>query len=155
MGSSGRKLAGVLAESDLVSTAVADGLPPPVVVGIGINVNWPATDADLPPELVGLAVSLCQMIGVPVDREALLAALLAALELRAADLDSVEGRTRLAEDMASRCSTIGTRVRVELPDGSFEGTASGINPEGHLVVTTGEATRTVVAGDVVHVRPGS
>ena len=155
VGSSGRKLAGVLAESDLVSTAVADGLPPPVVVGIGINVNWPATDADLPPELVGLAVSLCQMIGVQVDREALLAALLAALELRAADLDSVEGRTRLAEDMASRCSTIGTRVRVELPDGSFEGTATGISPDGHLVVATGGATRTVVAGDVVHVRPAS
>ena len=44
---------------------------------------------------------------------------------------------------------------MDLPDGSFEGTAAGISPEGHLVVATGEATRTVVAGDVVHVRPGS
>jgi len=153
--SSGRKLAGVLAESDLVSAAAADGLPPPVVVGIGINVNWPATDADLPPELAGLAVSLCQMIGAPVDREALLAALLGALEPRVGDLDSVEGRARLAGDMASHCSTIGTRVRVDLPDGSFEGTATAISPEGHLVVTTGETTRTVAAGDVVHLRPGS
>jgi len=153
--SSGRKLAGVLAEADLVSAVAAGVLQPPVVVGIGVNVNWPATDADLPPELVGLAVSLRQMIGVPVDREALLAALLAALEPRAADLDSVAGRARLAEDMATHCSTMGTRVRVDLPDGSFEGTATGISPEGHLVVTTGKATRTVVAGDVVHVRPGS
>jgi len=153
--SSGRKLAGVLAESDVASAGAADGLPPPVVVGIGINVNWPATDADLPPELVGLAVSLCQMVGAPVDRESLLAALLTSLEPRATDLGSVVGRARLAEDMASHCSTIGTRVRVDLPDRSFEGTATGINPDGHLVVTTGEATRTVVAGDVVHVRPGS
>jgi BirA family biotin operon repressor/biotin-[acetyl-CoA-carboxylase] ligase len=151
MESSGRKLAGVLAESDIATAA--DGLPPPVVVGIGINVNWPAVDADLPPELVGLAVSLRQMVGVPVDKEVLLSALLTALEPRAADLDSVAGRARLTEDMASRCSTIGTRVRVDLPDGSFEGTATGISPDGHLVVATGEATRTVVAGDVVHVRP--
>ena len=152
---SGRKLAGVLAESDLGSAMAAEGLPPPVVVGIGINVNWPATDADLPPELVGLAVSLRQIVGAPVDREALLGALLASLEPRAARLDSVVGRARLAEDMSSHCSTIGTRVRVDLPDGSFEGTATAISPEGHLVVATGEATRTVVAGDVVHVRPGS
>jgi BirA family biotin operon repressor/biotin-[acetyl-CoA-carboxylase] ligase len=152
---SGRKLAGVLAESDLLPATATDGVPSPVVVGIGINVNWPGADADLPPELVGLAVSLRQMVGAPVDREALLVSLLAALEPRVADLDSVVGRARLAEDMASHCSTIGTRVKVDLPDGSFEGTATGISPDGHLVVATGEATRTVVAGDVVHVRPGS
>jgi len=151
---SGRKLAGILAESDLVSVGAAEGLPPPVVVGIGINVNWPATDADLPPELLGLAVSLRQIVGDPVDRDALLHAFLRSLESRVVDLDSLEGRARLAEELASRCSTIGTRVRVDLSDGSFEGTATGISPDGHLVVATGEATRTVVAGDVVHVRPG-
>ena len=149
---SGRKLAGVLAESDLSSASAATGPPPPVVVGIGINVNWPATDAELPPELVGTAVSLCQIVGAPVDREALLSALLTSLEPRVADLDTSEGRVRLAEELVSRCTTIGTRVRVDLPDGSFEGTATGINPDGHLVVATGGATRTVVAGDVVHVR---
>lgn len=151
----GRKLAGVLAESDLASAAAAEGQPPPVVVGIGINVNWPADDADLPPELAGLAVSVRQLAGAPVDREALLLAFLAALEPRAADLDSPSGRARLAGDLLAGCTTVGTRVRVDLPDGSFEGTATGISPEGHLVVATGEATRTVVAGDVVHVRPGS
>jgi BirA family biotin operon repressor/biotin-[acetyl-CoA-carboxylase] ligase len=134
---SGRKLAGVLAESDLASATPAEGLPAPVVVGIGINVNWPAADADLPPDLAGLAVSLRQLAGAPVDREALLGALLAALEPRAADLGSVEGRSRLAGDLLARCTTVGTRVRVDLPNGSFEGTATGISPEGHLVVATG------------------
>jgi BirA family biotin operon repressor/biotin-[acetyl-CoA-carboxylase] ligase len=152
---SGRKLAGILAESDLVAASAAEGLAPPVVVGIGINVNWPAIDADLPAELAGLAVSLSQLMGAHVDREALLGALLSALEPRAAALDSVVGRARLAEELASRCSTIGTRVRVDLPDGSFEGTATGISPDGHLVVATDESIRIVVAGDVVHVRPGS
>ena len=151
----GRKLAGVLAESDLAPTAAADGQPAPVVVGIGINVNWPADDADLPPELAGRAVSVGQLAGAPVDREALLVAFLAALEPRAADLASPAGRARLAGDLRADCTTVGTRVRVDLPDGSFEGTATGISPEGHLVVETGGATRTVVAGDVVHVRTGS
>lgn len=152
--SSGRKLAGILAESDVTSATAADGQFPPVIVGIGINTNWPATDADLPPELVGLATSLCRIVGAPVDREVLLGALLATLEPRVADLDSAAGRKQLAEGMASRCSTIGTRVKVDLPDGSFVGTATGISPDGHLIVATGEATRTVVAGDVMHVRPG-
>ena len=151
----GRKLAGVLAESDLAPVAAADGRPSPVVVGIGINVNWPSADSDLPPELAGLAVSVSQLAGGPVDREALLLAFLTALEPRTADLGTPSGRARLGADLLADCTTVGTRVRVDLPEGSFEGTATGISPEGHLVVATGGATRTVVAGDVVHVRPGS
>ncbi len=51
----GRKFAGVLAEADLgVAAPPFAGGPggpgPPIVVGIGINVNWPAADADLPAE---------------------------------------------------------------------------------------------------------
>jgi BirA family biotin operon repressor/biotin-[acetyl-CoA-carboxylase] ligase len=151
----GRKLAGVLAESDLARPGADDGPPDPVVVGIGINVNWPGDDTDLPPELRGHAVSLRQLAGGTVDREALLDGFLVALGPRVTDLGSPSGRLRLAGDLLSSCSTVGTRVRVDLPDGSFEGTATGISPEGHLVVATGEGTRTVVAGDVVHVRPGS
>ena len=52
-----------------------------MVVGIGINVNWPADEEDLPPELAGLAVSLRQLAGAPVDREELLTAFLSALGL--------------------------------------------------------------------------
>jgi len=151
----GRKLAGVLAESDLAHPGSPAGEPDPVVVGIGINVNWPAADTDLPPELRGLAVSLRQLVGAPVDREALLDAFLVALGPRVADLGSPAGRVRLAGDLLSSCATVGTRVRVDLPDGSFEGTATGISPEGHLVVATDGGKRTVVAGDVVHVRPGA
>jgi BirA family biotin operon repressor/biotin-[acetyl-CoA-carboxylase] ligase len=161
----GRKLAGVLAESDLAPSTSAKGAsapgasaheqPAPVVVGIGINVNWPADETELPPELRGLAVSLRQLVGASVDREALLEALLSCLGIRVDDLASESGRGRLAGDLLAACSTVGTWVRVDLTDGSFEGTAAGISPEGHLVVATGGATRTVVAGDVVHVRPGS
>ena len=43
-------------------------------------------------------------------------------------------------------------MRVELADEVFEGLATDVTPEGHLVVEAGGAPRTVVAGDVVHVR---
>ena len=151
--SDGRKVAGVLAEADL--TGPEGSGPPPVVVGIGINVNWPATDQDLPPELVGVATSLRQLLGRPVDRSVLLDALLAALDPRVEALESAAGRERQAADLASRCTTVGTRVRVELSEGWFEGTATQVTAEGHLVVDAGGVARTVVAGDVIHVRPGS
>jgi len=149
----GRKVAGVLAEADLASAVPS--LPAPVVVGIGINVNWPATDEDLPPELTGAAASLRQVLGAEVDSEALLDALLAALGPRAAALSSVSGRARLAQDLRSSCTTLGTTVRVDLPGESFVGTASSVTDDGHLVVDVDGTFRTVVAGDVVHVRPGA
>ena len=152
---SGRKLAGVLAETDLLPASATEGQPAPIVVGIGINVNWPGGDADLPAELRGLAVSLRMLAGAPVDREGLLDGLLAALAPRAADLGTTGGRRRLSDDLLAVCTTIGTSVRVDLADSSFVGTATGISPEGHLLVASDGVTRTVVAGDVVHVRPGS
>jgi len=157
----GRKIAGVLAEADVSSSGApaapgAPGGPPaPVVVGIGINVNWPGDDAELPPELRGLATSLRHLSGTAVDREALLEALLDALGTRVDDLASSGGRARLADDLRRACTTVGTRVRVDLAHESFEGTATGISPAGHLAVETDGGTRLVVAGDVVHVRPGS
>ena len=123
------------------------------MVGIGINVNWPRTDEDLPPELVGSAGSLCQLTGRSLDRAPLLEALLGALEPRVDDLDSAPGRSRQAGDFRSRCATLGTPVRVELAGDGFEGLATDLTPEGHLVVAVGDTTRTVISGDVVHVRP--
>ncbi len=147
----GRKVAGVLAETDLPEVGGPD-LPPALVVGIGINVNWPSTEADLPDDLAGTACSLRQLAGRPVDRSALLDALLGALEPRVRALATSDGRRRQAEDLEGACTTIGCRVRVDLPDGPFEGTAVGLTGEGHLVVEVDGDVRTVVAGDVVHLR---
>jgi BirA family transcriptional regulator, biotin operon repressor / biotin---[acetyl-CoA-carboxylase] ligase len=154
LGPDGRKLAGVLAEADVAGPA-ADGATPraPIVVGIGINVNWPRDDSDLPDGLLGSATSLLWELGRPVDRAALLDALLDALEPRAADLDTGPGRARQSADFRARCTTIGTLVGVELADERFEGVAADLTPEGHLVVEVDDGTRTVVTGDVVHVRP--
>src|SRR5688572_30718793 len=68
-----RKLAGILAEADWPAAAsVSAGWRAPaehdravVVVGIGINVTWPA---DLPEELADIAVAVNQVVDTPVDR---------------------------------------------------------------------------------------
>jgi BirA family transcriptional regulator, biotin operon repressor / biotin---[acetyl-CoA-carboxylase] ligase len=157
LGPDGRKVAGVLAEADVTGAVglLSPPVPPAVVVGIGINVNWPASEDDLPPDLVGAAASLRQLAGSPLDREELLEALLEALEPRVDGLATPAGRDGLAESLRSRSATLGADVRVELADAQFEGRAVDLTPDGHLVVETAGARRTVVAGDVVHLRAGT
>jgi len=143
-----RKLAGVLAETDLGRPGTVT--PPAVVVGVGINVNWPA---ELPEDLAGRAVALNHLTGRPVDRSRLLVAMLEALDARAGQLDSEEGRRALSSEYRARCATVGREVRVELQDESFTGVASDVDDHGHLLVQTSVCLREVTAGDVVHLRP--
>jgi BirA family biotin operon repressor/biotin-[acetyl-CoA-carboxylase] ligase len=168
----GRKLAGVLAEADVGAEDRS-----PIVVGIGINVAWPppptgdqtvpdATRESAPDpasplgteldDLADSATSLLRESGRPVDRAQLLERLLVGLEPRVAALDSPEGRKGQAADLQDRCSTIGARVRVDTATGSFMGTAVAVTVEGHLVVDVDhEGPRTVVVGDVIHLRTAS
>jgi BirA family biotin operon repressor/biotin-[acetyl-CoA-carboxylase] ligase len=122
----GRKLAGVLAQATTVEGRLV------VVVGIGINVRW------APPEAA--------MLGEQHDPLHLLAALLAAFDDLPDDV-SVRYRERLA--------TLGTAVRVHLPDGEVEGRAVDVEPDGRLVVLDAcGLTHRFAVGDVVHLRPG-
>lgn len=157
----GRKLAGILAEAELPRASYAAGQGagdgaadpggrPAVVVGIGLNVNWPQ---ELPPELADSAVALNHLTGRPVDRVRLLVSLLRALEERRALMDSPEGRRQLASEYRRRCATVGQEVRVQLSDETFTGRATDITDRGHLIVETSVCLREVTAGDVVHLRP--
>ena len=138
LGPDGRKLAGVLAEADVAGRPPDGGRPgAPIVVGIGINVNWPRDDSDLPDELLGSATSLCQQVGTVRRPLRALRALLGALEPRVGRPRSDAGRARQAADFRARCTTLGTPVRVELADDRFEGLATDLTPEGHLVVDGG------------------
>lgn len=132
----GRKLAGILAES-----VVAHGHVDAVVVGIGLNVNWPA---EVPEEVAGVAVALNHVSGAPVDRDALLDALLRALARP--DWSAVAARYRAS------LATVGQLVRVELASGELIGDAVDVTDEGHLVVQAGGRRHDVTAGDVVHLR---
>ena len=92
------------------------------VVGLGVNLVWaPAGAACLGPD---------------VDRDALLDAYLTALDAPG----DVLGRYR------RRCTTLGRRVRVQLPTETLDGVATDVEDDGRLVVDG----RSIAAGDVVH-----
>jgi BirA family biotin operon repressor/biotin-[acetyl-CoA-carboxylase] ligase len=92
------------------------------VVGLGLNLAWAPAGA--------------AMLGSGVERDVLLHAYLAGLGTPGDVLDRYR----------RRCSTLGRRVRVELPGGSFEGVASDVDEHGRLLVDG----RPVAAGEVVH-----
>ncbi|HEY3943047.1 MAG TPA: biotin--[acetyl-CoA-carboxylase] ligase [Acidimicrobiales bacterium] len=154
----GRKLAGVLAE---VVTGPSEGAPAPpgVVVGLGLNIEWPG-----PPEAEG--TSLRRLTGRAVARDELLDAFLDVLGERTAAIGARPGEgapdgpaaleaagEAVVGELRARCVTLGRRVRVELADGTIEGMARDIADDGRLVVDTRQGARQVDAGDVVHVRP--
>jgi len=172
-----RKLAGVLAE------AVAGAPPGPrvtaVVVGLGLNVQWPppdparragptpgpeASDPDAadpeaadpeatdPDEIARFATSIWRETGSRVEPEVLLNSVLSDLGPRLRTLDHEDGRRRLSEEYRQRCATLGRRVRVSTATETVTGVASGLTDEGHLVVEVDGGPRTIAAGDVVHLR---
>lgn len=144
-GAGDRKLGGVLAEADVRGDRLGA-----VVVGVGLNLDWPSP----PPELAAVAVALAQAAGRPVDREALLGALLSRLDASYGRLLATpDGRDDLAARYRRRCATLGRRVRVDLGAETLVGRAVDVTAEGHLVVATdGGDRRTLAVGDVVHLR---
>jgi len=139
------KLSGILAES-----VVVGGRVEAVVAGIGINVDWPEP---LPDELAGMATSLRQQRGAPVDATDLLVTMLVGFEQRLGTAERA-GAAGLLDEYRNRSATIGRRVRVELPGSELIGTAVDVTPTGALIVEDAEGDRReVAAGDVVHLRP--
>jgi BirA family transcriptional regulator, biotin operon repressor / biotin---[acetyl-CoA-carboxylase] ligase len=137
-----RKAAGILVERHDLPAG------PVVLLGCGLDLDWRGI------ERVGAAAgwtSLAEVLGGPVDRGAVLGALLAHLADRlgqlAADPDGLLAAYRAA------CATLGRPVRVLLPgDEERAGQATDLDADGHLVVATGTGRLVVHAGDVVHVR---
>ena len=147
LGGAERKLAGVLAES----TLAGDHLDA-VVVGIGLNVNWPR---QLPEEIADIATALNHLAGEAVDRAELLGALLAGLERRYARLLAPGGRAALRDEEHAASATLGRRVRVLRAHDELEGIAVGFTDEGALRLEVDTDVLVVPVGDVVHLRPGS
>ena len=136
----GRKCGGILVETSVDSQAQTLRY---AVIGIGINVNHEA----FPPELEELATSLRRESGRPWSREALLAALLRALDKEARLLDT--DRPDVLERFAAASSWVrGKRVQVG-EDGGYTGVTSGLNADGFLLVEGDNGVRhTVLSGGV-------
>ncbi|MDM4722476.1 biotin--[acetyl-CoA-carboxylase] ligase [Micromonospora sp. WMMA1363] len=146
------KCAGILAEA---VPAARPAEPPAVVLGIGLNVTLRADE--LPENHTGLSATSLQRAGAAAtDRDPLLRALLRGVadwygRWRAAGGDAVD--SGLHDAYLASCVTVGRRVRVLLPDGGeLTGTATGVDPEGHLLVTTPAGDHRLTAGDVRHLR---
>jgi BirA family biotin operon repressor/biotin-[acetyl-CoA-carboxylase] ligase len=139
------KCAGILAEAE---PRASDGLA--VVVGIGINVG--ARADELPEGGTSLHAE-----GATLGRTQLLAAVVRRLLADEADWRAAGGDpdvVGLREGYRAACATLGREVRVSLPDGSgLVAHARDLDLDGRLVLReTSGATRTVAAGDVVHLR---
>jgi BirA family biotin operon repressor/biotin-[acetyl-CoA-carboxylase] ligase len=142
-----RKLSGILSES-VLDRGVVDAL----VVGIGVNVNWPA---DLPGELADTAVALNHLAGRELDRAELLRALLVAFDRWYGGLGTTEGRRAVRTRYRELSATLARRVRVETPAGAIVGDAVDVDDEGRLLVVDEcpDRPRAIAVGDVIHLRP--
>ena len=138
-----RKLAGVLAES-----VVAGDRLEAVVVGMGLNVRTGAA----PSEAADTAVALEDVCSAVIDRRELLAATLGGFAHWMEGIEEVGGQAALMAAARHASATLGSRVSVELGDGTvLEGLAEDLDDRGALLLEGG--TR-VVVGDVVHLRSG-
>ncbi|MFC8731589.1 biotin--[acetyl-CoA-carboxylase] ligase [Luteimicrobium sp. NPDC057192] len=149
-----RKAVGILVEG------LADGR---AVVGVGINVSQAPEELPVPS-----ATSLAASGAPDVDRAVVLEAQVRELvrildawraadgDPRAARLPGGDGLPGLASAVADACVTVGARVAVDLVDGTrLDGDAYGLGPDGELLVRADDgSTRSVVTGDVRHVRAG-
>jgi BirA family biotin operon repressor/biotin-[acetyl-CoA-carboxylase] ligase len=141
-----RKLGGVLAESALDGDRLATA-----VVGLGVNVDWPA--ADFPSDLAATMSSLSEVAGGRgIEREPLLAAWLRQLEWRYGAL--LDGRFDVAE-WAEAQATTGAEVELQTSEGRLLGIASGVDEtSGALLVrVAGESgSRAVTSAEVLRCR---
>ena len=121
----GRKVAGILAESRVVS-----GDEPVIVIGMGINVNH--TRGQFPDGLSASATSMRIESGRPVNREDLFVAILASLE-SAYGHYLASGPAALLAEVDARLAWRGLTVEADSPAGS-DGRVSRVDEEGGLVL---------------------
>jgi BirA family transcriptional regulator, biotin operon repressor / biotin---[acetyl-CoA-carboxylase] ligase len=131
---SGRKLAGILAESSGDT----------VVLGYGINV----LETALPPALRDRATSLQSELGRAVDRDLVLDETLAALSQRYDDL--VDGRFDAILDAWRRRAPAasGARVTWSTASSTLSGVTEGIDERGALLVRIGDRVERIVSGEL-------
>jgi BirA family biotin operon repressor/biotin-[acetyl-CoA-carboxylase] ligase len=138
-----RKAAGILSEIELADERIAW-----VVIGMGVNVNWSPSGVVDGYDLAETATSVGAAAGRPIERLALLRALLVRLDERYTALGQGR-REELYGAWRDRLVTLGQPVQVRLHHGVLHGVAESVEPSGALRVRDERGTlHTVVAGDV-------
>jgi BirA family biotin operon repressor/biotin-[acetyl-CoA-carboxylase] ligase len=129
-----RKLAGILAEGHAIGTPHQA-----VVIGVGVNLQ----PAAYPPDVSARATSLEGELGRPLDRDAVLDAILRALWRRLATLDEKPDDI-LQAWRAAAPSAVGTRVEWD----GRHGTTTGVDETGALLVNTSTGIERIIAGEI-------
>jgi BirA family biotin operon repressor/biotin-[acetyl-CoA-carboxylase] ligase len=139
-----RKLGGVLTETGVVGESLEF-----VVVGIGVNVN---VEPHLLPTLAPHATSILAEGGRPIDRLALLIALLAGVEQR---YEALQAGSSPHAEWAARLAALGRPVEANAPEGALAGVAEAVDEDGALLLRTPDgALHRLLAADVTLARPG-
>ncbi len=150
----GRKVCGILAESNSESVPVAakrtgrgEGRQLDfVVLGVGVNAN-------LDPEDLGVAgrevATLRSELGHDVDLTELLGSVLPHLD---AELGRIEDFGAVLEDWRALNCTLGERVRVRRFGEELEGTALDLGSEGQLLLQTRDGVVELFEGEIEHLR---
>ena len=134
----GRKVSGILVES-MVSRSNIEY----TVLGVGLNVN---SNPAAVPEIAATATSMYRESGRTFDRTEILIEVLRELDRRYGLIR--EGRS-MREEWSSRLETLGQSVVVRWQDSTEEGTATGVDEMGNLILRKADGTRkSVVAGEV-------
>jgi BirA family biotin operon repressor/biotin-[acetyl-CoA-carboxylase] ligase len=115
------------------------------VVGIGINVNW---DIRAVTELRDSATSLSRESGAVVSRHVLVKNLLEEMDQLYRELMETGG-DRFREEWEQHALILNRQVRIVAGTEVIEGTATGIDAAGHLILIDSQGTRReIVSGDV-------
>jgi BirA family transcriptional regulator, biotin operon repressor / biotin---[acetyl-CoA-carboxylase] ligase len=136
-----KKLGGILVEAAVEPGE--DAMLRYAVIGIGLNINHDS----FPPELEPIATSLRIATGEPQSRNALMIAILRALDLELTQLEAHQ------PDLLERFTIASSWVRgkrVQVPEqGGYAGTTAGLDRNGYLLVDADDHTqRTVLSGGV-------
>jgi BirA family biotin operon repressor/biotin-[acetyl-CoA-carboxylase] ligase len=138
----GKKVAGILTEASSTSERIDF-----VVLGIGINVNFP--EALMPEAIRQRATSLLIATQSKISRQLFLRRLIPDLD-RCYGILEESGFGAIAPRWEARFGLRDRRVRVDMTDGVILGRARGIDRDGALIVEIGNGKfQRVIAGDVI------
>lgn len=134
----GRKLAGILIESELIGTQSGY-----TILGIGLNINLDPTQH---PEIEDIATSIYRETGNITDRNTALRLVLKAFD----DLyHRVKEGESLTRKWAYKLDTLGQNVEVRWVGGTVSGHAESVDSSGNLVLRVADGSRfTATAGEV-------
>ncbi len=132
----GKKITGLLSEMETRADLIHF-----LLLGIGLNANNDTESNEFQ------ATSLKKALGRAVSRKEILARFLTRFEDQTKTIDPA----RIIEQWKARTATIGSRVRVETQNRTYEGLAVDVDDTGALIIRDNKnETRKIIYGDCFH-----